>query len=367
MAKSKLKKRADGLYQISVVVEEAGKKRRKYFYGKTQQEAKKKMLAWQENLAAGRSFEEVATEWQKKHWPEIAAGTQVCYNPALNRALQDFSNRSIKTITPLDIKRALDIMATQKYAHHSVAIYLSVLTQIFNYAIMMSDISDNPASPVSVPKGLQTKTRDCPADEQLDIIRHHVDDAFGLFPYMLLYTGLRRGEILALQWRDIDFGNRTISITKSVTYAGTGNQPVLKSTKTEAGNREIILLDRLAKKLFPLQKKPDDYLFGGAAPLTQSVFRTAWRKYCLDAGLWKWKETQREKDRKKVTVLIKEPSITPHQLRHAFATMCFESGIDPKDAQQLLGHSKLEVTMDTYTHIRKKRRTEVAAKLNKAE
>lgn len=367
MPKSRLKKRPDGLYQISVIIEEAGKRKRKYFYGKTQQEAKKKMLEYQQQREAGRSFEIVANEWQQKHWEEISPGTQVSYHPALNRALQAFSGRSIKDIVPLDIKRTLDVMAAQGYAHHSVAIYLSVLTQIFNHAIMMTDISDNPTATVSVPKGLKTSARDCPEEEQLAIIRKHVEDPFGLFPYMLLYTGLRRGEILALQWKDIDIGNRTISVTKAVTYARTGNQPEIKSTKTEAGKREIVLLDRLATKLFPLQQKPDDYLFGGEAPLTQSVFRTAWRKYCLNAGLWRWKKVQRIQNKKQTSVLVKEPSITPHQLRHAFATICFETGVDPKDAQQLLGHSKLEVTMDTYTHIRKKRHSHVAAKLNKAE
>ena len=83
MAKSKMKKRPDGLYQISVMVEEAGKKKGKYFYGHTQQEAKRKMIAWQEKQAAGRTFSEVANEWQKKHWKEIALATQNCYAPAL--------------------------------------------------------------------------------------------------------------------------------------------------------------------------------------------------------------------------------------------------------------------------------------------
>lgn len=367
MAKTKIKKRSDGLYQLSVVVEIAGKKTRKYFYGKTQQEAKKKMLNFQHQREIGRSFEVVADEWQRRHWPEIEAGTQVSYAPALKRALADFSGKSIKEIVPLDIKRSVDAMAAQGYAHHTVVIYLSVLNQIFDHAITMVDISENPTTTINVPKGLKTSSRSCPEDEKLEIIRQHVNDPFGLFPYMLLYTGLRRGEILALQWRDIDIGNRTISVTKAVTYAKTGNQPELKSTKTSSGVREIPLLDRLALKLFPLRKSPEKYIFGGDAPLTQSVFRTLWRKYCLDAGLWYWKEVERVRRKKKVTVLVKEPSVTPHQLRHAFATICFEMGVDPKDAQQLLGHSKLEVTMDTYTHIRSKRRADVAAKLNKAE
>ena len=70
---------------------------------------------------------------------------------------------------------------------------------------------------------------------------------------------------------------------------------------------------------------------------------------------------------RKVARLVKRPSVTPHQLRHAYATMCYELGVDAKDAQQLLGHSKVEVTLDTYTHIRQARRSAVADKLNKAE
>ena len=73
------------------------------------------------------------------------------------------------------------------------------------------------------------------------------------------------------------------------------------------------------------------------------------------------------KGRKKKLVKVKEPSVTPHQLRHAFATVCFEMGVSAKDAQQLLGHSKIDVTLDTYTHIRAKRRGDVAEKLNNAE
>ncbi|MCC8098626.1 MAG: site-specific integrase [Clostridiales bacterium] len=304
---------------------------------------------------------------QKQTWNEIAAGTQVSYNPALLRALDEFGDYPIRNITPLDLQKSLERMAAQMYAHHSVAIYLSVLNQIFEYAVLQGDRQDNPAATLKVPKGLSSRTRECPEDEALEAIRQHVDDEFGLFAYMLLYTGLRRGELLALQWRDVDFKARTIHVTKSVTYAETGNQPVIKYPKTEAGNREVVLLDRLAKKLFPLQRKGTAYIFGGERPLTQSVYRSKWRNYCLDAGLWEWKEVVRTEGRKNVTKLVKEPSVTPHQLRHAFATMCYEAGIAPKDAQQLLGHSKVEVTMDTYTHIRKNRRDDIADKLNKAE
>jgi integrase len=371
------KKRKDGLYQVTVMVDEKGKRVRKYFYGKTLQEAKAKLLDYQEERAAGRTFSAVADEWQREHWEEIAAGTQTSYAPALKRAKEDFRGKSVKEIVPLDVKRALELMAKRGYAQHSVSIYLCVLNQIFNHGILMQDITENPAATVQVPKGLAVATRECPEEDQLEIIRKNVNEPFGLFPYMLLYTGLRRGELLALQWRDVDFKAGMIRVCKSVTYAGTGNRPEIKSTKTEAGDRSVILLDRLAQILRPLQKNPDDYLFGGQKPLTQSVFRSAWRRYCLDVGLWEWKTSQRKEKKKnknknknnkdKIVVMVKAPTVTPHQLRHAYATMCWELGIDVKDAQRLLGHSKIEVTMDTYTHIRNKHLTGVAARLNQAE
>lgn len=372
---ARLKKRANGLYQVSVTIEEGGKRKRKVFYGHTQQEAKLKMMAYKERQADGRLFEVVAEEWQDSHWSEIRAGTQNCYKPAYKRALKDFSGKPIRSIDPLDVKRAIDAMGKQGYAHHTVGIYLSVLTQIFNHAILMRDIALNPADKVKIPKGLMTTRRECPDDEKLGIIRQNIDvHSFGLFPYMLMYTGLRRGELLALQWKDVDFDDRTISVTKSVSYAATGNTAEVTPTKTSAGERKVILLDRLAEKLLPLQGDPEEYIFGGKGPLTLHVFMRRWRNYCIDVGLFEWKEVLREDKkaakegkREMIPVLIKNPNITPHQLRHAFATMCFELGIDAKDAQHLLGHSSIDVTMDVYTHVRKKRFDDIAAKLNKAD
>ena len=363
---TRAKKRQDGLYQVSVTITERGKKVRKYFYGRTQQEAKRKMMNYQNKLEAGRTFEEVANEWEEEHFQEIEAGTQASYSPALKRALETFGNMDISSISPLDVKRSAAKMGAQGYAHHTVSIYLCVLNQIFDYAIQNEDITENPAATIKVPKGLKTGARELPTDEQLEIIKTHTDEEFGLFPFFLLYTGLRRGEALALQWKDIDFGNRTISVTKSVTYAE-GNQPIIKGTKTKSGNRDVILLDRLAVKLFPRQEKKSYYVFGGKEPLTETIYRHKWRNYCLSTGMYEEKTQYKREGRKRKVVTVKTPNITPHQLRHAFATILFEAGISERDAMGLMGHNNIAVTQDTYTHIRKSHMEETARKLNKVE
>jgi len=157
-----------------------------------------------------------------------------------------------------------------------------------------------------------------------------------------MYTGLRKGEALALQWEDIDFTNRQISVTKSVCHHN--NQPHIKATKTKSGMRTVVLLDRVAEALQKIQTSDKSiYIFSGThTPLTNSQFQCRWEKYNQETGL----------------------SITAHQLRHTFATILFEAEINVKDAQNMMGHSDISVTQNIYTHIRKERTATSFTKLN---
>lgn len=361
------KKGANGLYTVTVTVEEDGKKVRKFFRGKTAAEAKKKMMAYQTKQEIGRTFGEVADAWENSHWEDIKDGTKTSYRPALKRATEAFGDRPIREIKPLDVQRSIDRMGEQKYAHHTVEVYRSVLKQIFDYGVLHEDINENPTATAKLPKGLSATRRECPEQEVLDIIDANVDHPFGLFPFFLRWTGLRRGELLAIQGRDIDVQMHRVSISKSVSYAK-GNKPIVTTPKTEASKRPVIMVNKLVEQLKPLKVKPKEYLFGGERPYTKNEFNSRWRRYCIDVGLYEEKVVFRYDGRKKKSVprTIKVPTLTPHQLRHAYATMCYDLGVDPKDAQTQLGHKKLETTMDTYTHISKKRMLELEKKLNMA-
>lgn len=339
--KKKMYQRPDGLFEKIVTID--GK--RVAFRGKTEKEVTHKMLAYQEKQELGRTFQEVAEEWKEPHWETLEYNSKKNYNPAYTRAIDHFGDIPINQISSNNINAFIIGFTKKGYARKTTATQLLIINLIMEYAMLQGDIKYNPASCVTIPKNLPKSKRELPSNTEIQIIENSVDCTFGLFAYFLLYTGCRRGEALAIQFKDIDKSKKMISIKKSVYH--NSNSPEIKRPKTEAGNREVILLDKLAEKL--PTGKPNAYLFhneqGGL--LTASQFSKNWKLYLQESGL-----------------SLFEPTITPHQLKHAYATILFESGISVKDAQELMGHSNIAVTQDIYTHITKYHKEETANILN---
>ena len=210
---------------------------------------------------------------------------------------------------------------------------------IFTFAILSGYIDSNPVQIITLPNNLPKTPRKMPTDEEINIVNSHYE-GFAFLPYFLLNTGLRKSEALALEYEDIDFENKSIRINKKIVYDG--NKPIVEyKTKTINSLRSVILLDRVAEKL-PKDKKGIIFCNENGSYLTNKQFRKRWDKWKNEYGI----------------------NVTAHQLRHGFATMLYEAGIDIKDAQDLMGHSDIKTTQSIYTHIRDKRREETAQKLN---
>lgn len=308
-------------------------------YGKTQKELLNKIKAYNGEKESGMTFFQAVEAWEKYHTEKVSYKAAEVYKPCIKRAKDYFGDVRINSITPSDVNAFVMYVASQGYAQRTVRAHLDMMRQIFNYAIIQphSAVRSNPCLSVQVPKGLTKTRRLPPTDAELSKVKP--DCEMGLFATFLLYSGLRRGELLALQWKDIDTDNKLIHVTKSVTY--TSNQPTIKSTKTEAGNRDVDLLDIIINAL-PERRKATDYLFGGEKPLTKSSFRKRWLSYTKSIGI----------------------EATPHQFRHAYASMLDDAGIDETTAMQLLGHSSIAVTKDVYTHLRQAKKERAANQLN---
>ena len=337
-----MKKRKDGRY-IKVITFN-GKRVTFYSRAATEAEAQrdfnKQLLAYKEKEEKGKLFKDVADEWEQEHYPKIAYTTANRYRVLLAHAVDEFGNMYIKDITALDIERHLDAFAAQRYSSKTIKDQLSVVRLVFKYAYIKGYVTVDPTRYITPPKGKPSTPREALTEDEVKTVIDSINCRYGFLPYFLLYTGLRCGEALALQHKDIDIVNREIHVTKSVYHEG--NKPRLKTTKTQSGIRDVIIPDVLLDKI-PVGK-PDEYLFSvdGSRPLSYSAYQRRWNRYREETGL----------------------NITAHQLRHTYATILFEAGIDVKDAQHLMGHSDISVTQNIYTHIRANRMHDTANKLN---
>ena len=172
------------------------------------------------------------------------------------------------------------------------------------------------------------------------MIKNSLDKTFGLFAYLIYYTGCRRGEALALRYEDIDRKAKKVRITKSAYYIGA--RPYIKSPKTEAGDRVVPLLSALASAL---PNKKHGYIFsddGGESPLMNHRVTRLYAAYQTESGV----------------------TVTPHEIRHGYATALHDAGVDYKTAQTLLGHAQLSTTMDIYTDVLDNTIDEAAAKMD---
>ena len=331
-------RRKDGLWQQSMTVLVNGRKTQKYFYGRTKAEVLQKIQAYKDNQSAGPTFDAVADEWWEQHEPTLAPNTTKGYRPALRRAKEQFGARRIRQITPAEINQYMrDFAKKINAAHKTAATQLMVINLICRYAVENGYIPSNPARDVSLPRGLGKNARKLPESGDLQRIKESFDVPFGMFAYWILYTGCRRGELLALTWEDVDIEGRWITIGKSLYYVN--GTPTVKDPKTQAGIRRVPLVNKLADKLIPGR----GLIFRGSKGgyMSEYDFQRCWGAYCAAVGI----------------------TCTPHQIRHAYATMLYESQIAPKDAQQILGHSQMATTMDIYTHIRDEQAERIKDKL----
>lgn len=337
MAKRKYYQRPDGLFETTRTVN--GKKVR--FRGRTCAEVDRKILEYNAQAKKGRKVKDIAKEWLSMREPEISTGTYVVYDRHLAALVERFGDQHAGDIRALDLCRYLADVEAKGYRRNTVNTRLTVVRQLFSYAVRAGDIDTNPAREVFPSRKLiRGKRRALTEDEERMVEEYRGED--WLLGVMLLYTGLRRGELLALTWQDIDRKARTITVNKKINYS-TGNRGVLEyQLKSDNGLKPRPLLAQLDAVL---PKKQIGFVFAGddGNYMSQNRFYKRFQAYCKAVGL--------------------PDDITPHCFRHSYATICFDAGLDPKDAAAFLGDTE-EVVRNVYMELRDSRRVSSADKVS---
>lgn len=158
-------------------------------------------------------------------------------------------------------------------------------------------------------------------------------DKFMAAVLLCFYTGLRLGELCALQWADIDFTGKTLTVNRTVqriAVPGHITKTILLETnpKSESSKRTIPLTPELLQILSRF-KGEHPYVFGEEKPLDPRTMQYRFKKILKEAGI---------------------ENRTFHTLRHTFATNCVENGTDVKVLSEFLGHSDVKITLNRYVH-----------------
>ena len=338
--KKKLYRRPDGLYEKVLTID--GK--RVAFRARKEADVYIKIANYEEKKEKGLTFREVAEMWYDDRWEELQPTTQKSYKSIYQELLDWFGDMYIAEIKHKDVGRYIKSLP-KSYARKTCSNRLTVLSRICKYAISEDIIEVNPCECITIPDCHGSRKRRAPTSDEADKVRKSIDLMYKSFPvgfYVVftLCTGLRRGEALALTFRDIDLESRTINVGKSMYFIS--NDGKLKTPKTEAGIREVVLPEFLVPYL--PKGKPKDYIFsnGDGKPIQESFHRDAMEYWQEETSL----------------------HLTAHQLRHGYATLLLEIGLSAKDRQALLGHADVTTTENVYTEVSERRRKAVAEQIN---
>lgn len=241
--------------------------------------------------------------------------------------------------------------------------------QVFKYAVKMDIISKNPMEHVTVPKQQRELFNDENENHQrnywtkeevkkfLSITKNEISFRDHVLFHLLIYTGARKGELLAINWDGIDFDAGSIRLWK--TLFQTNGQHLFQTPKTKESKR-LISLDTqtlaLLKK-WHINQKEEGLAQGTVNSGNNIVFTrddgTPLRLAYLN---------------EKLKILIKKHDlheITIHGLRHTHASLLFEAGASIKEVQERLGHTDIQMTMNIYTHVTNTLKEQTAAKFQR--
>lgn len=219
---------------------------------------------------------------------------------------------------------------------------------------------ENPFKSIAVTE-IPPKDRRALSEKEIDLItRTWSRHKMGYAAMTMLYCGLRRGEVLALNWSDIDVINKIIKVTKAVTFLS--NQPIIKGPKSKAGIRDVPIPDFLIEVFKSIVKTSPIFLTstqGGR--MSDIAYRRAWGSYEYYLNIKAGGHGAVGGKRK----LVVTDHITAHMLRHTYASLLYDAGVDIKSAQRYLGHSDIETTLEIYTHLTKHKEDEAVHAINK--
>ncbi|MEX3715424.1 site-specific integrase [Cytobacillus horneckiae] len=358
--KYKTKQGDKWMFKLSVGIDpETGKKLMTTRRGfKTKKEAQAAYMKLKQEIDSGLLskqsllFEDVFKEWWDIHSKTVKPSTKYSKISKFQKhILPRFGKLKMKDITKGYCQRVINEIAKEIDSVNDIKIQANL---VFKYAVKMDYILKNPMEYVTIPK----KEESFLANEEdernywtkdelkqfLKLAKEHMSKQYFMMFYLLIYTGMRKGELIALTWDDINLNEQTININKTMFFEK--GKEIIQTAKKYASIRVIDIDTHTTKLLSNWKvKQKESLLADGITTKPQYVlFRSDLRPLRL--------AYPNELLNSFITVYDLH-RITIHGLRHTHASMLFEAGASIKEVQARLGHKDIQTTMNVYTHVTK--------------
>ncbi len=357
--------RKNGKYigRLQIGFNQNGKPKIKTFSGASPSDVRKKMKQYKKEMEcvnevrqANGLLVEGMNLWMKTQkkpylkpssYDRLTQSVEHCILPYLGQRL-------IKTITTNDIQMLIATLKLKGLSYSSIKKARDALNGYFKHLITERKIPYNPVDGVRLPPQNEFAIKEKKALTE-DEMKSFSQTATSVYPstneyryrygfgaVFILYTGLREGEALALQYKHIDFENKTVTVEQNLVMVtdGSGNKSrhplIQKSAKTAAGVRIVPLCD----KAFEAISHHRDLYYDGND--NDFIFTTESGSHLTPHNL-----------AKSVNSIFRAAGIQAsglHILRHSFASWLFERGVDVKLVSRILGHASVQITYDVYIH-----------------
>jgi integrase len=340
--------RKDGRWTASVTVE--GRKR-KYIYGKTRREVQERLKVVLRDQQQGtlvtspqQTMEQFLNQWLESHKTSIRIRTFERYEQIVRLHLvPNIGHIQLQKLTPQMVQN-LYTKLEKGLSSTTVNTLHAMLHKALKDAVKWGLLARNVCDAVSVPRRAHYEIKPLTMEQAKILLDAAKQDPLEALWVLALTTGMRRGEMLALKWQDINFEQAMLQVRRIFTRAP-GRRYIESEPKTEKSRRSIMLaaitVETLRQhRIRQLEMKPqagpawqeNDLVFCTSlgTPLNPNVALDKFKKLLKKAGL---------------------PDMRLHDLRHSIATILLSMGVHPKVVQELLGHNRIQETVDTYSQV----------------
>lgn len=339
--------------------------KRKTYYGRTQKEVREKLLAARRDAERGLVtigpspiLADFCTRWLTDVVkPSVRPRTYENYVLNVGRLRPYLGSKRLSTLRPEQVQAAYGELLASGLSARSVQQAHAVLHRALHQALVWGLVGRNVADAVAAPRPPRQAMRTLTRDQVWALFRATRDDRLHALWVVLATTGLRVGEALGLTWDSVDFDGHRLLIGRAL-QRQQGKGLVLVEPKTGRSRRAVQVSQLVLSSLRERRAEQlEERLLTGPEWEDNGLVFTKVSGRPLDSGMVSW-------TLRKALKAAGLPRVRVHDLRHTAATLLLAEGVHPKVVQELLGHSSITLTLDTYSHVMPGLHAEAAARMD---